>query len=61
LAPTRWLEHTQTPHRHQPLTGALLGNMSYAKGVTLKCHHEKEELVWEGLVSLPWQPHYKYK
>jgi hypothetical protein len=41
--------------------GALLGNMNYAKGVTLKCHHEKDALVWEALVSLPWQPCYKYK
>lgn len=35
--------------------------MNYSKGVTLKCHHEKDSLVWEGLVSLPWQPCYKYK
>jgi hypothetical protein len=42
-------------------TGALLGNMNYNKGTTLKCHHEKDELVWEALVSLPWQPSYKYK
>jgi hypothetical protein len=41
--------------------GALLGNMNYSKGVTLKCHHEKDALVWEALVSLPWQPCYKYK
>lgn len=43
------------------LAGALLGNMCYAKGVTLKCHHEKDALVWEALVSLPWQSCYKYK
>lgn len=41
--------------------GALLGNMNYSKGITLKCHHEKDELVWEASVSLPWQPAYKYK
>lgn len=41
--------------------GALLGNMSYIKGVPLKCHHEKDSLVWEALVSLPWQPSYAYR
>jgi hypothetical protein len=35
--------------------------MSVAKGVSLKCHHEKDALVWEALVSLPWQPGYEYK
>lgn len=43
------------------LPGALLGNMNYSRGITLKCHHEKDELVWDALVSLPWQPSYKYK
>eukprot|EP00879_Flechtneria_rotunda_P016824 GHRR01017609.1.p1 GENE.GHRR01017609.1~~GHRR01017609.1.p1 ORF type:complete len:841 (+),score=284.87 GHRR01017609.1:629-3151(+) len=42
-------------------TGALLGNMNYAKGVALKCHHEKDALVWEALVCLPWQHYYKYR
>eukprot|EP00775_Hariotina_reticulata_P007782 gene7782-7980_t len=42
-------------------TGALLGNMNYDKGIILKCHHEKDALVWDALVSLPWQPCYKYK
>lgn len=41
--------------------GALLGNMKYSRGITMKCHHEKDELVWEALVSLPWQPSYQYK
>jgi hypothetical protein len=35
--------------------------MKYEKGVTMKCHHEKDILVWEALVSLPWQAQYNYK
>lgn len=63
------LLHVQAAPSEQPATisvcvafvGALLGNMNFAKGVTLKCHHEKDALVWEALVSLPWQASYKYK
>jgi len=27
----------------------------------MRCHHEKEGLVWEALVCLPWQRQYTYK
>ncbi len=53
---------SQSIHQHTPPnTGALLGNFSFAKGVELACRHEKDDLVWEALVSLPWQPEYRYK
>lgn len=27
----------------------------------MRCHHEKDQLIWEALVTLPWQPSYSYK
>ncbi|KAI8466522.1 MAG: cytosolic 4-alpha-glucanotransferase [Monoraphidium minutum] len=42
-------------------TGALLGNLDFSKGVEMACRHERDDLIWEALVSLPWQPEYKYR
>lgn len=42
-------------------TGALLGNWDPKHGLDMRCHHEKEVLVWEALVTLPWQPQVSYK
>ncbi|GAX79494.1 hypothetical protein CEUSTIGMA_g6935.t1 [Chlamydomonas eustigma] len=42
--------------------GALLGDWDPSKGQTMRCHHEGQDvLIWEALISLPWQPSYKYK
>jgi hypothetical protein len=46
---------------HAPPSGALMGNFDFSKGVEMQCRHEREELIWEALISLPWQPEYKYK
>lgn len=49
-------------HAPHGVTGALLGNWEVERGHPMHCHHEtKELLVWEVLVSLPWQKSYKYK
>ncbi|GBF89315.1 4-alpha-glucanotransferase [Raphidocelis subcapitata] len=42
-------------------SGALLGNFDFSRGVEMSCRHDREDLVWEALVSLPWQPEYKYR
>lgn len=43
------------------IEGALLGNWKVSKGQKMRCHHEKEVLVWETLITLPWQPEYSYR
>lgn len=42
-------------------SGALLGNWKWQRGHRMRCHHEKDQLVWEVLVALPWQEEYCYK
>jgi hypothetical protein len=53
---TKWGEHVVLLG-----SGALLGNFNVQRCQALRCHHEQEQLVWELLVTLPWQPSYKYK
>ena len=45
------------PHVCLSITsGALLGDWDTSRGAAMRCHHETDEvLVWEALVSLPWQ------
>lgn len=31
------------------------------QGHVMHCHHERDQLVWELFLSLPWQPEYTYK
>eukprot|EP00955_Chlamydomonas_euryale_P029623 311957-Chlamydomonas_euryale.AAC.10 len=39
-----------------------MGNWDPARGHEMRCHHEsKDTLVWEVLISVPWQAKYKYK
>lgn len=44
--------------------GALLGSWNPKRGHRMRCHHEKDNLVWEALISLPLQSemevNYKY-
>eukprot|EP00798_Chlamydomonas_sp_ICE-L_P028576 gene28576-31736_t len=42
-------------------SGALLGNFDPKKGIEMHCHHEKDVLVWECGVLIPWQPSVTYK
>ena len=40
----------------------MLGNWEVSRGHKMHCHHEgTDQLVWEALVSLPWQQSYSYK
>jgi hypothetical protein len=41
--------------------GALLGNFNLQRGQALRCHHDQDTLVWELLITLPWQPSYCYR
>lgn len=27
----------------------------------MHCHHERDQLIWELFISLPWQPEYQYQ
>ena len=42
--------------------GPILGGWEESRGHPMRCHHEgTDQLVWEALVNLPWQPSYSYK
>uniref|UniRef100_A0A7S3QVA9 4-alpha-glucanotransferase n=2 Tax=Dunaliella tertiolecta TaxID=3047 RepID=A0A7S3QVA9_DUNTE len=41
--------------------GAMMGNWDPKRGHPMHCHHEKDVLVWEALLSLPWQAQFSYK
>lgn len=42
-------------------SGALLGGLQWSRARNMTCHHEKDALVWEATVVLPWKPFYTYK
>ncbi|GLC39071.1 4-alpha-glucanotransferase dpe2 [Pleodorina starrii] len=42
-------------------SGALLGGLQWAQARQMSCHHEKDVLVWEATILLPWKPSYSYK
>ncbi|GFR48695.1 hypothetical protein Agub_g10651, partial [Astrephomene gubernaculifera] len=42
-------------------SGASLGNLQWSKARQMSCHHDKDVLVWEATISLPWKPSYTYK
>lgn len=52
---------TRTHKRIQPAAGALLGNFDFSRGVEMACRHDGDDLIWEALVPLPWQPEYRYR
>ncbi|KAF5838691.1 hypothetical protein DUNSADRAFT_2387 [Dunaliella salina] len=41
--------------------GAMMGNWDPKRGHPMHCHHEKDVLVWEALLTLPWQAQFSYK
>ncbi|EFJ42152.1 cytosolic 4-alpha-glucanotransferase [Volvox carteri f. nagariensis] len=42
-------------------SGALLGSLQWSQARQMSCHHEKDVLVWEATILLPWKPYYTYK
>lgn len=42
-------------------SGALLGNLQWSRARQMSCHHEKDVLIWEATILLPWKPSYTYK
>jgi hypothetical protein len=42
-------------------SGALLGSLKWESAKQLSCHHEKDVLLWEATIALPWKPSYTYK
>ncbi|PNH09471.1 hypothetical protein TSOC_003889 [Tetrabaena socialis] len=42
-------------------SGALLGGMQWTHARQLSCHLEKDAVVWEATIVLPWKPCYTYK
>lgn len=42
-------------------SGALLGGLEWSKARQLSCTNDKDLIVWEATIVLPWKPSYTYK